>query len=144
MTNRMICCLALSLLLGILFGKEQNLLFAAGFLAFVAALGMAAGRDRKKAWERSRLFAENTGCYGEAACRGLKDVDCRGKTACPGLKDTDCHKEAAGYQDSLSAVSGKWSIRAAILFRSLCCLLAFCAGSFQFQTQQQVDRKSVV
>lgn len=141
MTNRMICCLALSLLLGILFGKEQNLLFAAGFLAFAAALGMAAGRDRKKAWERSRLFAENTGCYGEAACRGLKDVDCRGKTACRGLKDTDCRKEAAGYQDSLSAVSGKWSIRAAILFRSLCCLLAFCAGSFQFQTQQQVRNR---
>ena len=127
MTNRMICCLALSLLLGILFGKEQNLLFAAGFLAFAAALGLAAGRDRKKAWERSRLFAENTGCYGEAGCRGLKDTDCR--------------KEAAGYQDSLSAVSRKWSIRAAILFRSLCCLLAFCAGSFQFQTQQQVRNR---
>lgn len=138
MTNRMICCLAISLLMGILFGKEQNLLFASCFLIFVIALGIAAGRDRKKAWEKRSPSAEDTGSPGKAACCAAEDTGSPGDAACCAAEDTGSPGESAGRQEFQSAVSWKRGLCGTIAFRSLLCLLAFCAGSSRIQAQQQV------
>lgn len=131
MTNRMICCLAVSLLLGILFGRERNLLFAAGFLAFILALGIAVGRGRKKVWEKSSPASRDNGRQADAFSRVSKDASRVSEGAA-------CHGEDAGWQNSPSAVPWKMGASAAIFARSLLCLLAFCAGSSQIQAQQQV------
>ncbi len=138
MTNRMICCLAISLLMGILFGKEENLLFAACFLLFILVLGIAAGRDRKKAWEKRSLSAEDTGSLRKAACCTAEDTGSLRKAACCTVEDTGSPGESAGRQEFRSAVYWKRGLYGTIVFRSLFCLLAFCAGSSQIQAQQQV------
>lgn len=137
MTNRVICCVTLSLLLGILFGKEQDLLIAAAFLAFVIALCIAVGRDRKKAWEKYSCAPEDIGSYAGTAGWEPEDIGSHAGTAGREPEDIGRHGEAAGWRNSRWAVSWKRRTAAAVFTRSLLCLLAFFAGASQIQTQRQ-------
>lgn len=137
MTKRVICCVTLSLLLGILFGKEQNLLIAAVFLAFVIALCIGVGRDRKKAWEKYSRAPENVGSYVRTAGCVSENIGSHAGTAGWEPEDIGRHGETAGWRNSRWAVSWKRRTAAEAFTRSLLCLLAFLAGASQIQAQRQ-------
>lgn len=66
MTNRIVCCLTISLLLGILFEKYESLWFLAGMLLLLLYTGAVTAQNQERAWRV--ILLRSTVCFLTFCC----------------------------------------------------------------------------